>query len=57
MNKHFLVHNKSQSAKKEIWKKEYFVITADEVYQQKVCKEEEKKPKAFEKELRKIERE
>ena len=38
-------------------KDKYFVISADEVYKKKVLKEEEKKQKAFMKEIRKQERE
>ena len=58
MDKHFPLPNKAQSAKQNRnMKNGYFVITADEVFQQKVNKEEEKKQKALEKELRRIERE
>ena len=38
-------------------KDKYFVISADEVYKKKVLKEEEKKQKAFMKEIRNQERE
>ena len=43
--------------KKRVEKKPYFVISADEIFKEKVAKEEEKRQKLVQKELRKVERE
>lgn len=58
MNTHFPLPKKAKTTtKRKIENSKYFVISADEVYRQKVQKDEEKKQKMFEKEIRKIERE
>ena len=58
LDKHFPVPTKTVTKIKKInVKDKYFVISADEVYKEKVLKEEEKKQKALMKEIRKQERE
>ena len=58
LDTHFPVPTKTVTKIKKInVKDKYFVIGADEVYKEKVLKEEEKKQKALMKEIRKQERE
>jgi hypothetical protein len=58
MKKHFPLPKKTtKTAKRKIENSQYFVISADEIYLQKVKKDDEKRQKEIAKELRKLERE